>query len=210
MDQIKCSTCKGQSNKGACPFCRRRLIKILKELISYIDLLNASPSLRQQVSTHQEIRGSLSNALIINVQIVDLIAKSGIQSVLEKWALHICSNRDIHKRILNRSLTKTKLHAIGHFLLVHNDWIADDKQWKEYYDEVMEPYLTLKKIIFGERKPLEKVPCPVQDCLGTLFLQQNGDVYCLADKTHEWKYEQWARLAKLTYENQGPNVQANN
>jgi hypothetical protein len=200
MTDLKCPTCKGTSEKGACPYCRKRLKKILNELISFIDLLNSNASLRQQVSTHQEGRGSLSSSLIINVQIVDLISKTGVQLVLDSWASMIVEERELNPKILNATKERSKLHAIHYVLDTHNDWLADTDMWHDYYEEVREPWTTLRRIIHGERKPAKRVPCPVQDCVGVLHLEPNGDVHCMQDDTHSWIYEQWSRLAKLLVE----------
>lgn len=201
----KCSTCKGASEKGACPYCRKRLKKILQELVAFIDLLNSSPSLRQQVSTQQEGRGSLSNSLVINVQIVDLIAKNGIPLILESWAKMIIEERELSPSLLNATKEKSKLHSVRTVLENHNDWLADSDLWKDYYLEIKEPWTTLRRIIHGERKPPKKVSCPVQDCNGVLHLESNGDVHCIEDQSHAWQYEQWSRLAKLLVE---PSVQS--
>ena len=204
MTDLKCSTCKGTSEKGACPHCRKRLKKLLNELVSFIDLLNSNASLRQQVSTHQEGRGSLSSSLIINVQIVDLISKTGVEAVLYSWASMIVEERELSPSSTHATKDKSKLHAIRDVLLTHNDWLADTDMWQDYYNEVKEPWTTLRRIIHGERKPAKRVPCPVQDCDGTLHLQTNGDVHCIEDESHFWLYEQWSRLAKLLVE---PSVQ---
>lgn len=204
MTDLKCSTCKGTSEKGACPYCRKRLKKLLNEVVSFIDLLNSNPSLRQQVSTHQEGRGSLSSSLIINVQIVDLISKTGVEAVLYSWASMIVEERELSPSSTHATKDKSKLHAIRDVLLTHNDWLADTDMWQDYYNEVKEPWTTLRRIIHGERKPAKRVPCPVQDCDGTLHLQTNGDVHCIEDESHFWLYEQWSRLAKLLVE---PSVQ---
>lgn len=195
----KCSTCRGASDKGACPYCRKRLRKILKELISFIDLLNASPSLRQQVSSQQEGRGSLSQALVINVQIVDLISKTGIPAVLEAWATYIIEERSL-ETTLKATKDDSKLHNVHKILNTHHDWLADSDMWSDYYNEIKEPHTTLYRIIHGERKPPKPVPCPVQDCKGILHLESNGDVHCIDDSTHKWAYEQWSRLAQLIAE----------
>lgn len=196
-DDIKCSTCKGTTDGGACPYCRKRLKKILTELISFIDLLNSSPSLRQQVSSQQEGRGSMSMALIINVQIVDLISKTGIQSILQAWSDLVIESRELSPSVANSTKERSKLHALHLVLDTHNDWLADSEYWQDYYNEIKEPWTTLKRIIHGERKPPKRVPCPVQDCVGTLHLQNNGDVHCIEDSSHAWFYDEWSRLAKL-------------
>lgn len=195
----KCSTCRGASDKGACPYCRKRLRKILKELISFIDLLNASPSLRQQVSSQQEGRGSLSQALVINVQIVDLISKTGIPAVLESWATYIIDERSL-ETVIKATKDDSKLHNVHKILNTHLDWLADSEMWPDYYNEIKEPHSTLSRIIHGERKPPKPVPCPVQDCIGKLHLEANGDVHCIDDSSHKWSYDQWSRLAQLIVE----------
>ena len=196
----KCLSCRGVSEKGACPHCRRRLKKMLNELIAFIDLLIANPSLRQQVSSKQEGRGSLSDRSPINVQIVDLIAKTGIQSVLQSWCEYVVETRSLNTDCLKSTKETNKLHTLHHVLDTHTDWIADTELWTDYYNEIKEPWTTLRRIIYGERKPPEAVKCPVQDCVGSLRLEPNGDVHCLHDKTHQWAYEQWSRLAKLMVE----------
>ncbi len=193
----KCSTCRGNSEKGACPYCRKRLRKMLKELISFIDLLNASPSLRQQVSSQQEGRGSLSHALIINVQIVDLIGKSGIPAVLLSWAEYVITERSLDPSSVNATKEDSRLHHVHKLLSTHHDWLADTELWSDYYNEIKEPWTTLSRIIHGERKPPKPVHCPVQDCSGVLHLESNGDVHCVQDDTHKWIYEEWSRLARL-------------
>ena len=194
MGELKCSTCKGVSDKGACPHCRKRLKKILNELISFINLLNANASLRQQVSSHQEGRGSLSSSLIINVQIVDLISKTGVEAILYSWASMIVEDKQLSPSMLHSTKERSRLHAVHHVLDTHID------MWSDYYNEVKEPWTTLRRIIHGERKPAKRVPCPVQDCEGTLHLETNGDVRCVVDESHAWMYEQWSRLAKLLVE----------
>jgi len=196
----KCLTCRGDSEKGACPYCRKRLRKILKELIAFIDLLNASPSLRQQVSSQQEGRGSLSHSLVINVQIVDLISKTGIPAVLEAWCLYVIEERSLDRTLLKATKEDSKLHNMYKLLNVHHDWLADSDLWSDYYNEIKEPHTTLSRIIHGERKPPNPVPCPVQDCKGILHLEPNGNVHCVVDKTHHWSYEEWSRLAQLIAE----------
>lgn len=193
----KCPTCRGNSEKGACPHCRKRLKKILKELIAFIDLLNASPSLRQQVSSKQEGRGSLSHTLIINVQIVDMIGKYGIPAVLNSWADYVIEERMLNRATTDPTRNEPKLHLIYHLLITHHDFLADSELWTDYYNEIKEPHTTLSRIILGERKPPKPVHCPVQDCCGVLHLESNGDVHCIEDKTHKWAYEEWSRLAKL-------------
>jgi len=89
------------------------------------------------------------------------------------------------------------LHRV---LDTHNEWLADSELWTDYYNEIREPWTTLRGIIYGERKPPKAVKCPVQDCIGSLRLEPNGDVHCLHDNTHQWAYEQWSRLAKLMVE----------
>ena len=205
MEEVKCSTCKGRTEKGACPYCRKRLKKILTELISFIDLLNSSPSLRQQVSSQQEGRGSMSMALIINVQIVDLISKTGIQAVLQSWADYVIESRELSPSITNSTKEKSKLHALHYVLDTHNDWLADSDLWQDYYNEVREPWTTLRRIIHGERKPIKAVPCPVSECEGRLRLETNADVHCTTDDSHSWKYDDWSRLALLLVD---PNVQS--
>jgi hypothetical protein len=205
MEENRCLTCKGRSEKGSCPYCRRRLKKILQELISFIDLLNSSPSLRQQVSSNQEGRGSLSSSLIINVQIVDLISKNGVQLVLESWAKMIIEERNLNIASISSTKERSKLHAIHLLLDTHNDWLADTDLWLDYYNEVKEPWTTLRRIIYGERKPPKAVLCPVAECKGSLRLEHNADVHCTTDKTHQWPYENWSRLALLLVE---PNVQS--
>lgn len=200
MEEVKCPSCKGHSEKGACSHCRKRLKKILNELIAFIDLLNSSPKLRQQVSSQQEGRGSMSQALIINVQIVDLISKHGVRSVLQSWAECIIEERGLDSASINATKEKSKLHAIQHLLEIHHDWLAEKDLWPDYYNEIKEPWTTLKRIVYGERKLLRTIKCPVQDCIGTLKLQNNGDVHCLTDSTHIWLYAEWSRLAKLLIE----------
>ena len=194
---LKCLTCRGNSEKGACPYCRKRLRKMLKELISFIDLLNASPSLRQQVSSQQEGRGSLSHALIINVQIVDLISNKGIPAVLSAWAEYVISERSLDPSTINATKDDSRLHHIHRLLSTHHDFIADSELWYDYYNEIKETWTTLSRIIHGERKPPKPVHCPVQDCEGVLHLEPNGDVHCIDDDTHKWIYEEWSRLARL-------------
>ncbi len=193
----KCLTCRGNSEKGACPYCRKRLRKMLKELISFIDLLNASPSLRQQVSSQQEGRGSLSHALIINVQIVDLIGKRGVIATLQEWANYVIEERSLVDTFICSTKEETKLHLIYKLLNTHSDWLAETDLWCDYYLEVKEPWTTLSRIIHGERKPPKPVHCPVQDCEGVLHLEPNGDVHCIKDDSHNWIYEEWSRLARL-------------
>jgi hypothetical protein len=200
MSELKCTTCKGISESGACPYCRKRLKKILTELISFIDLLNSSPSLRQQVSSQQEGRGSMSRALVINVQIVDLISKTGIQSVLQSWADMVVEARELNPKSTDATKERSKLHALHYVLDTHTDWLAESDYWSDYYQEIKEPWSTLRSIIYGERKPIKKVYCPVQDCDGALRLQSNGDVICSADDSHAWFYDQWSRLAQLVIE----------
>jgi hypothetical protein len=196
----KCLSCRGVSEKGACPHCRRRLKKMLNELIAFIDLLIASPSLRQQVSSKQEGRGSLSDRSVINVQIVDLIAKTGVQSVLQAWCEYVVETRELDTNCLRSTKETNKLHMLHRVLDTHNEWLADSELWTDYYNEIKEPWTTLRSIIYGERKPPKAVKCPVQDCIGSLRLEPNGDVHCLHDNTHQWAYEQWSRLAKLMVE----------
>ena len=193
----KCSSCKGQSEKGACPHCRKRLKKMLNELIAFIDLLLASPSLRQQVTSKQEGRGSLSERTVINIQIVDLISRTGVQSVLQAWCECVVEIRNLNNECLKSTKEMDKLHTLANVLNTHNDWLADSELWADYYEEIKEPWTTLKRIIYGERKPPKPVKCPVQDCKGNLRLEPNGDVHCSDDKSHEWVYDQWSRLAKL-------------
>lgn len=195
--KVKCPTCKGTSEKGACSHCRKRLQKILKELISFLDFLNANPALRQQVTSKQEGRGSLSSSLIINVQIVDLISKHGVPLILESWAKMIIEDRNLSPSLLNPTKERSKLGAVHHILETHNDWLADTDLWRDYYQELREPWTTLHRIIFGERKPVKKIPCPVQDCKGSLHLETNADVLCIADQSHYWTYDSWSTLAKL-------------
>jgi hypothetical protein len=170
---------------------------MLHELVAFIDLLNAHPSLRQQISSQQENRGSGSNALVINVQIVDLISKTGIQSVLQSWSDFIVEERQLTDINLKSTKDMNKLHVLYNFLIKHNDWLADEEFWSDYYQEIKEPWTTLRRIIYGERKPPSPVPCPVQDCTGNLKLESNGDVHCFNDKSHKWTYDEWSRLAKL-------------
>lgn len=205
MEEAKCPSCKGHTDKGACPHCRKRLKKILTELISFIDLLNSSPSLRQQVSSQQEGRGSMSMALIINVQIVDLISKNGVQSVLQAWADYIIESRELSPSSTHATKERSKLHAIHYLLDTHNDWLGDSDLWQDYYNEVKEPWTKLRRIIHGERKPVKAVPCPVSECEGRLRLEANADVHCTTDNTHAWKYDDWSRLALLLVD---PNVQS--
>ena len=193
----KCLTCRGTSEKGACPHCRKRLKKMLKELVAFIDLLNANPSLRQQVSSRQEGRGSLSERSVINVQIVDLISRTGVQSILQAWCEYIIDVRELDSKSIKSTKEVSKLHTLQKILDTHNDWLSENDVWPDYYREIKEPWTTLKYIILGERKPPKPVKCPVQDCNGHLILEPNGDVYCSSDKSHSWTYEQWSRLAKL-------------
>ena len=201
----KCLTCKSMSEKGACDYCRKRLKKMLSELISFIDLLNSNASLRQQVSTNQEGRGSMSSALIINVQIVDLIAKTGVQAVLQAWGEYVIESRNLSIKLLNATHQRSKLHSIHLLLDTHHDWLASNDMWPDFYNEVKEPWTTLRRIIYGERKPPKKIKCPVSECTGSLHLESNADVHCVKDKTHFWKYDDWSRLAKLLI--QSNNVQ---
>ena len=196
----KCLSCRGVSEKGACPHCRRRLKKMLNELIAFIDLLIASPSLRQQVSSKQEGRGSLSDRSVINVQIVDLIAKTGVQSVLQAWSEYVVEVRELDPHCLAATKDTNKLHALHKVLDTHNEWLADNEFWNDYYLEIKEPWTTLRRIVYGERKPPSVVKCPVQDCVGNLQLESNGDVHCIEDGSHNWQYDQWSRLAKLMVE----------
>jgi hypothetical protein len=193
----KCLSCRGVSERGACPHCRRRLKKMLKELIAFIDLLVANPSLRQQVSSQQEGRGSLSNSLVINVQIVDLISRTGVQSVLQSWAEYVVETRELDPQCLSATKEMNKLHCLHKVLDTHNDWLGDNDFWNDYYLEIKEPWTTLRRIIYGERKPPSAVKCPVQDCVGHLRLESNGDVHCIDDGSHKWVYDEWSRLAKL-------------
>lgn len=202
---LKCTTCKGTTDKGACTHCCRRLTKMLKELIAFIDLLIASPTLRQQVSSEHEGRGSMSSALVINVQILDLISYNGVQSVLKSWAEYIVETRKLDADALKATKTINKLHTYQNILTTHSSWIAEQDCWEYYYLEIKEPWTTLKRIIYGERKPTKAVSCPVQDCNGTLHLEANGHVHCKVDATHEWPYERWSGLANLLIE---PIVQA--
>jgi hypothetical protein len=139
----------------------------------------------------------MSMALIINVQIVDLISKTGIQSVLQSWSDLVIESRELSPSVANSTKERSKLHALHLVLDTHNDWLADSEYWQDYYNEIKEPWTTLKRIIHGERKPAKRVPCPVQDCVGTLHLQTNGDVHCIEDSSHAWIYDEWSRLAKL-------------
>ena len=170
---------------------------MLKDLIAFIDLLNASPSLRQQVSSQQEGRGSISHALIINVQIVDLISVRGIPAVLGSWADYIIEERSLDSSSVNATKEESKLHRVYKLLSTHHDYLADNDLWYDYYNEIKEPWTTLSRIIHGERKPPKPVHCPVQDCVGVLHLESNGDVHCIENKTHKWIYEEWSRLARL-------------
>jgi hypothetical protein len=192
-----CYTCKGASDKGACPHCRKRLKKMLKEVVAFIDLLIAYPSLQQQTFTNQENRGSSAAPLIINVQIVDLISKTGVQAVLESWAELVIDVRLLSKDILLSTVEHNKLHTIANVLDTNNEWIADQDVWTDYYQELKHYWSTLRRIVYGERKPPAPVPCPVQDCTGTLILRSNGDVDCNKDDGHAWQYHEWSRLAKL-------------
>jgi hypothetical protein len=196
----RCLTCRGTSEKGACPHCRRRLKKILNELVAFIDLLLANPSLRQQVSSNQEGRGSMSNRSVINVQVVDLISKTGVQSVLLSWTTMVVDTRELDPTSMKSTKETTALHTYRNILQTHNDWLADGEWWADYYNEIKEPWTTLRRIVYGERKPPSPVHCPVQDCVGVLRLESNGDVHCLEDGTHKWVYDEWSRLAKLMVE----------
>jgi hypothetical protein len=193
----ECTSCRGSSETGACPYCRKRLKKMLRELVAFIDLLNTSPSLRQQVSSQQEGRGSLSHSLVINVQIVDLISKTGIPAVLTAWSEYVIAERSLDPSSINATKEETRLHKMRNLLSTHNDYLAESELWHDYYYEIKEPWKVLSRIIHGERKPPKPVQCPVQDCVGYLQLESNGDVHCLKDNTHKWIYDEWSRLALL-------------
>lgn len=190
-----CLTCKGNSIKGACNHCRKRLKKILKELIALMDLLNSNASLRQQNMTKQEGRGSLTHTLVVNVQLLDLLSKTGIYSVLNSWIDLITDQRDLAP--FTASNSDTRLHQMQKFLETHVDWLADQDLWPDFYNEIKEPWTQLRMIVLGERKPPKPVRCPVQDCQGILILEFNGNVHCSNDQSHSWLYEEWTRLAML-------------
>tara|TARA_R110000868_G_scaffold332670_1_gene593673 strand:+ start:1034 stop:1570 length:537 start_codon:yes stop_codon:yes gene_type:complete len=173
---------------------------MLNELIAFIDLLLANPSLRQQVSSNQEGRGSLSNRSVINVQVVDLISRTGVQSVLLSWATMVVDTRELDPMSMKSTKETNALHTYRNILQTHNDWLADGEWWSDYYTEIKEPWTTLRRIVYGERRPPSPVYCPVQDCVGILRLEPNGDVHCLEDNTHKWVYDEWSRLAKLMLE----------
>lgn len=193
----KCTTCRGTSDNGACQYCRKRMTRMLRELVSYVTLLRSQPSLRQQVSSQQEGRGSGNHALVINVQIVDLINRTGVEAMLKSWATMVVDERDMHPSLLKPTQQEDVIHRCKAVLMANVDWLGEHDAWPDLYLEVKEPWSTLKRIILGERKPPAAVPCPVMECDGHLILQRNGDVHCSDDDTHTWKYEQWSRLALL-------------
>lgn len=193
----KCGTCKGISENGACSYCRRRFTKMTRELVSYVTLLRSQPALRQQVSTQQEGRGSGNHSLVINVQIVDMISRHGVEAVLKEWATMVVDERDLNHGLLKPTQQEDTIHRYKAVLMAHVDWLGDHEAWPDLYLEIKEPWSTLKRIILGERKPPAPVPCPVVECTGHLILQRNGDVHCHEDDSHAWVYEQWSRLALL-------------
>lgn len=193
----KCVTCRGTTEVGACPHCRKRMKKIIKETVAFIDLLNAHPILQQQTFTQQENRGSGTLPAPINVQIVDLISKNGVQAILGSWAEFVVEVRKLSPSALDSTKEYNKLHTYMNVLHNNMDWLAEHRVWLDFYIEVKRYHNQLRAIVYGERKPPKPVPCPVQDCNGTLILSINGDVDCCDNKEHRWEYHEWSRLARL-------------
>lgn len=203
---MRCVLCARNTERDVCCWrCLDRVKARLRELGSLVRLLRQSPTLCAQQMTAQEGRGSGSPGSVINLEIVDLISRHGIQAVVLEWCSYISETRRLTeiKRPSNgtggarKSLWDTSMA----FLETHLEWLSQQEDvWTDFVYEITTPWAKLRQIVYGERRPPSPVPCPVLDCTGTIRLHPNGDAACRHDESHYWPYENWASLALLIAE----------
>lgn len=203
QDGHECVTCHRRTARpGCCWRCVDRARERLTELHRLVLLLRQAPSLRAQQLTMQESRGSGGPGSVLNLEVADLIGRHGVQAVMLEWCRYISETRSVteiqdpykHPRGDRKCLWDASIA----FLDTHMEWLSQQGDiWNDFLAETTAPWVKLRQIVYGDRRPPRPVPCPVLDCTGTIHLHPNGDAQCRDHPDHHWPYDNWSQLARL-------------